>query len=51
MTETDLLIQELKKKNKMLFAENVDLKIENEQLKARIESLEVVKAMLDGVIK
>jgi len=51
MTETDLLIQELKKKNKMLFAENVDLKIENEQLKARIESLEVVKAMLEGVIK
>jgi len=51
MTDTDLLIQELKRKNKMLFAENVDLKIENEKLKARIESLEVVKAMLEGVIK
>jgi regulator of replication initiation timing len=51
MTEKELEIQELKRANRRLFAENLDLKIENEQLKARIESLEVVKAMLEGVIK
>ena len=51
MTEKDLLIQELKEANRRLFAENVDLKIENENLKARIASLEVVAKMLDGVIR
>ena len=42
MTEKDLEIQKLKRANRRLFAENLDLKMENEQLKARIESLEVV---------
>lgn len=51
MTEKDKEIQELKAVNRRLFAENLDLKIENENLKARIASLEVVAKMLNGVIR
>ena len=41
-------IEELKKANRKLLAENVDIKIENERLKARIQSLECVKKLLEG---
>lgn len=41
-------IDELKEANRKLLAENVDLKIQNEHLKARIQSLECVKKMLEG---
>ena len=45
--EEDML-EELKEANRKLLAENVDLKIQNERLKARIQSLECVKKMLEG---
>jgi len=41
-------LEELKEANRKLLAENVDLKIQNEQLKARIQSLECVKKLLEG---
>ena len=41
-------LEELKEANRKLLAENVDLKIQNERLKARIQSLECVKKMLEG---
>ena len=41
-------LEELKEANRKLLAENVDIKIENERLKARIQSLECVKKMLEG---
>lgn len=41
-------LEELKEANRKLLAENVDLKIELEKLKARIQSLECVKKMLEG---
>ena len=41
-------IEELKEANRKLIAENVDIKIENERLKARIQSLECVKKLLEG---
>lgn len=45
--EEDML-EEFKEANRKLLAENVDLKIELEKLKARIQSLECVKKMLEG---
>lgn len=45
--EEDML-EELKEANRRLLAENVDIKIENERLKARIQSLECVKKLLEG---
>lgn len=41
-------VEELKEANRKLLAENVDLKMQNEQLKARIQSLECVKQLLEG---
>ena len=41
-------IEELKEANRKLLAENIDIKIENERLKARIQSLECVKKLLEG---
>lgn len=41
-------LEELKEANRKLLAENIDIKIENERLKARIQSLECVKKMLEG---
>ena len=41
-------IEELKEANRKLLAVNVDLKIQNEKLKARIQSLECVKKLLEG---
>ena len=41
-------IEELKEANRNLLAENIDIKIENERLKARIQSLECVKKLLEG---
>ena len=41
-------LEELKEANRRLLAENVDIKIENERLKARIQSLECVKKLLEG---
>lgn len=39
---------ELKEQNRILLRENVDLKIENEKLKARIQSLECIAKLLEG---
>ena len=39
---------ELKEQNSRLLREIVDLKLENEQLKARIQSLECVSKLLEG---
>jgi regulator of replication initiation timing len=41
-------VEEMKEANRKLLAENVDIKIENERLKARIQSLECVKKLLEG---
>ena len=41
-------VEELKEANRKLLAENIDIKIENERLKARIQSLECVKKLLEG---
>ena len=41
-------IEELKEANRKLLAENVDLRIQMETLKARIQSLECVKKLLEG---
>lgn len=39
---------ELKEQNSRLLREIVDLKLENEQLKTRIQSLECVSKLLEG---
>lgn len=41
-------LEELKEANRKLLAENIDIKIENERLKARVHSLECVKKLLEG---
>lgn len=41
-------VDDLKERNRILLAENVDLRIENEKLKARIQSLECVAKLLEG---
>lgn len=49
MTEkTQQRIDELKDQNSRLLRELVDLKIENEKLKARIQSLECIAKLLEG---
>jgi regulator of replication initiation timing len=40
--------KELKDQNHRLLKENVDLKIENEGLKARVQSLECVAKLIQG---
>ena len=40
-------LEELKEANRKLLAENVDLKMQNEQLKARIQSLECVAKLIE----
>lgn len=46
--KTQQRIDELKEQNSRLLKELVDLKIENEKLKARIQSLECVSKLLEG---
>ena len=41
-------VKELKEANRKLLAENIDLKIQIEKLKARIQSLECVSKLLEG---
>ena len=41
-------IDELKEQNSRLLRELVDLRIENEKLKARIQSLECIAKLLEG---
>ena len=41
-------ISELKDQNSRLLKELVDLRIENEKLKARIQSLECIAKLLEG---
>ena len=41
-------IDELKEQNSRLLKELVDLRIENEKLKARIQSLECIAKLLEG---
>ena len=41
-------VEELKETNRKLLAENVDLRIQMETLKARIQSLECVNKLLEG---
>ncbi len=46
--KTQQRIDELKEQNSRLLKELVDLKIENEKLKARLQSLECVSKLLEG---
>lgn len=41
-------VKELKEANRKLLAENIDLKIQIEKLKARVQSLECVSKLLEG---
>ena len=41
-------VEELKETNRKLLAENIDLKLENEQLKTRIQNLECVAKLIEG---
>ena len=45
---TQQQIEDLREKNRRLLAENVDLKIQLENMKARIQSLEVVAKLIEG---
>ncbi len=46
MTDEELKMQELKMVNRRLFAENVDLKVQVEELKQMVNSLETVIHLL-----
>lgn len=46
--KTQQRIDELKEQNSRLLRELVDLRIENEKLKARIQSLECIAKLLEG---
>ena len=46
--KTQQRLNELKEQNSRLLKELVNLKIENEKLKARIQSLECVSKLLEG---
>lgn len=46
--KTQQRIDELKEQNSRLLKELVDLRIENEKLKARIQSLECIAKLLEG---
>lgn len=41
-------VEELKETNRKLLAENIDLKIQIEKLKARVQSLECVAKLIEG---
>ena len=41
-------VEELKEANRKLLAENIDLKIQIEQMKQRIQTLECVAKLLEG---
>lgn len=41
-------VKELKEANRKLLAENIDLKIQIEKMKARIQNLECVSKLLEG---
>lgn len=41
-------VEELKDANRKLLAENIDLKIQIEKMKARIQNLECVSKLLEG---
>lgn len=44
-------MQELREKNRQLLAENVDLKIQIEKLKSRIQALECVAKLIEGSMR
>lgn len=46
--KTQQRLNELKEQNARLLRELVDLRIENEKLKARIQSLECIAKLLEG---
>ena len=46
--KTQQRIDELREQNARLLRELVDLRIENEKLKARIQSLECIAKLLEG---
>ena len=46
--KTQQRIDELKDQNSRLLRELVDLRIENEKLKARVQSLECIEKLLEG---
>lgn len=48
MTSTQERINELKEQNSRLLKELVDLRIENEKLKARVQSLECISKLIEG---
>ena len=41
-------VEELKESNRKLLAENIDLKIQIEQMKQRIQTLECVAKLIEG---
>lgn len=41
-------VEELKEANRKLLAENIDLKIQIEQMKQRIQTLECVAKLIEG---
>ncbi|MBR3166132.1 MAG: hypothetical protein IKF16_08210 [Lachnospiraceae bacterium] len=41
-------MQELREKNRQLLAENVDLKIQIEKMKSRVQALECVAKLIEG---
>ena len=48
MTSTQERINELKEQNARLLRELVDIRIENEKLKARVQSLECIAKLIEG---
>ena len=46
--KTQQRLNELKEQNARLLRELVDLRIENEKLKARVQSLECIEKLLEG---
>lgn len=43
-------VEELKETNRKLLAENIDLKIQIEKMKSRIQALECVAKLIEGSI-
>lgn len=46
--DEDQEMQELREKNRQLLAENVDLKIQIEKMKSRVQALECVAKLIEG---
>lgn len=49
--DEDQEMQELREKNRQLLAENVDLKIQIEKMKSRVQALECVAKLIEGSMR